>query len=65
MASQGKDSADEPTDVCRMMQCPRLDAYREALESTVEVLGKTKSSFRSNDLGLLRNKIERLLREDA
>ena len=52
------------TDVCRMMQCPRLSAYREALESTVKVREKTKSSFESKDLGLLRHKIEQLLRED-
>ena len=65
MASQGKDSADEPTDVCRMMQCPRLTAYREALESTVEVLEKATPSFRSNDLGLLRRKIEQLLQADG
>lgn len=53
-----------PTDVCRMMECPRLTAYREALEGTVEVLAKTKNSFRSKDLGLLRSKIEQLLRAD-
>jgi hypothetical protein len=46
------------------MQCPRLDAYREALESTVEVLVKSKYSFRSKDLGLLRGKIEQLLHAD-
>lgn len=56
--------AEQPTDVCRLMQCPRRTAYREALESTVEVLKKTKSSFQSKDLGLLRTKIEQLLRED-
>ncbi|NJN70800.1 MAG: hypothetical protein HC801_11340, partial [Nitrospira sp.] len=65
MASQLRGSAEEPTDVCRMMQCPRLTGYREALESTVDVLEKTKSSFRSNDLGLLRRKIEQVLREDT
>lgn len=65
MANQGKGSAEEPTDVCRMMQCPRLTAYREALESTVDVLAKAKHSFRSKDLGLLRSKIEQLLREDV
>lgn len=64
MATQARGTAEEPTDVCRMMQCPRLSAYREALESTVEVLEKTKSSFRSNDLGLLRRKIEQLLQVD-
>ncbi|MGQ0557319.1 MAG: response regulator [Nitrospiraceae bacterium] len=58
-------SAKVSTDVCRMMECPRLDAYREALEATVEVLAKTKNSFRSKELGLLRAKIEQLLHADA
>ena len=65
MTSQVQGVAQEPTDVCRMMDCPRLTAYREALESTVEVLEKTKNAFRSKDLGLLRNKIELLLRVDT
>ena len=65
MTSQLQGGAEAPTDVCRTMQCPRLDAYREALESTVEVLAKTKDAFRSKDLGLLRQKIELLLREDV
>lgn len=64
MTSQVKGSVEKPTDICRMMQCPRLSAYQEALESTVEVLEKTKSSFQSKDLGLLRHKIEQVLRED-
>ncbi len=61
MAGQPVDS---PVDVCRLMQCPRLTAYREALESTVEVLEKTKASFQSNDLEFLRYKIEQLLNAD-
>ena len=64
MASQREGVVGESTDVCRTMDCPRLTAYREALESTVEVLEKTKFAFRSKDLGLLRKKIEQLLRED-
>jgi len=65
MTSGVTSTSEAPRDVCRMMQCPRLSAYREALESTVEVLEKTKSSFQSKDLGLLRRKIEQLLRLDA
>lgn len=65
MTSQFQGGAEAPTDVCRTVQCPRLNAYREALESTVEVLAMTKHSFRSKELGLLRTKIKRLLREDS
>ncbi|NOU11936.1 MAG: response regulator [Nitrospira sp.] len=64
LTSQMQGHAEAPTDVCRMMACPRLAVYREALEGTVEVLEKTKIAFRSKDLGLLRAKIEQLLRED-
>ncbi|HRI38597.1 MAG TPA: hypothetical protein PLO50_08590, partial [Nitrospira sp.] len=52
-------------DVCRVLDCPRRVAYREALEGTVEVLEKTKFAFRSKELGLLRRKIEDLLRADG
>ena len=64
LASHAQGRAEAPTDVCRMMDCPRLTAYQEALESTVEVLAKTKLSFRSKELGLLRNKIQLLLQTD-
>ncbi len=65
LTRQLQGGVEEATDVCRMMQCPRLSTYREALEGTVEVLEKTKHSFRSKELGLLRAKIEQVLREDA
>jgi CheY-like chemotaxis protein len=45
-------------DVCRFFQCPRLAQYREAVNETIEVLEKTKRSFKSKDLGLLRQKLE-------
>ncbi|MBS0153187.1 MAG: response regulator [Nitrospira sp.] len=64
LTSQFQGHAEAPIDVCRMMECPRLTTYRAALEGTVEVLAKTKNSFRSKDLGLLREKIEQVLRED-
>ncbi|TKB65746.1 MAG: response regulator [Nitrospira sp.] len=65
LASQMQGHAEAPIDVCRMMECPRLAVYREALEGTVEVLAMTKNSFRSKELGFLRAKIEQLLRDDA
>lgn len=65
MAGESGGGVEGQADVCRSLRCPRLDAYREALECTVEVLAETKYSFRSEELGLLRNKIEQLLREAA
>ena len=65
MVNQSGDKAQASMDVCRALQCPRGAAYRDALVSTVEVLEQTKTAFRSNDLELLRSKLEQLLREDA
>ncbi len=53
-----------PTDVCRTMKCPRRSAYQEALTDAIEVVERTKSAFRSKDLGALRSKLERLLEAD-
>ena len=64
VSSHFRGGAEASADVCRMMECPRRSTYRDALEGTVEVLEKTKHSFRSKDLGLLRTKIEQLLRAD-
>lgn len=64
MGSPSADHTETSADICRVLHCPRRSAYREALESTVEVLEKTKAAFRSKDLGLLRKKIELLLKED-
>lgn len=64
MEHQAQGGVGEPVDVCRAMNCPRLSVYREALTSAVEVLEQTKIAFRSKDLGLLRGKIEQVLKED-
>jgi len=50
------------TDVCRFMQCPRLDVYEQALRETIDVLERTKHAFKSKDLGELRRKLELLLK---
>lgn len=46
------------TDVCKFFQCPRLAQYRAAMNETIDVLEKTKRSFKSKELGLLRQKLE-------
>lgn len=63
MARQPGADPEATTDVCRVLECPIRSAYQEALVSTVEVLEKTKSAFQSKDLGLLRRKLEQLLKE--
>jgi len=49
--------------VCHLFNCPRSAALIEALKETVAVLEKTKSSFRSKELGALRRKLEGLIRD--
>ena len=49
-------------DVCHMWTCPRLSFLKKGLEDTIEVLEKTKSSFKSKELGDLRKKLEGLMK---
>ena len=48
--------------VCQLLSCPRLDALTNALLETIDVLEKTKSSFKSKDLGELRRNLEELVK---
>lgn len=41
--------------------CSGCADYRKALEDTVQILKKTKSAFRSKDIGTLRQRLESLL----
>lgn len=47
--------------VCQLLSCPRLDVLTSALLETIGVLEKTKSSFKSKDIGELRSKLEKLV----
>lgn len=53
----------EPTDMCALMKCPRLDRYEAAIEDAVEVMERTRSSFKSKEIGALRQRLEAVLRE--
>jgi CheY-like chemotaxis protein len=50
------------SEACHLMNCPRTDALYGALGETVETLEKTKNSFKSKELGLLRKKLETILK---
>jgi DNA-binding response OmpR family regulator len=52
-------------EVCHLLNCPRLNMYKEALVETIDVLEKTKSAFKSKDLGNLRKKLEELVKTFA
>jgi len=50
-------------EVCHLFNCPKLAALRDTLMGTINVLRKTRSSFKSKELGELRQKLERVVRE--
>ena len=50
------------SEVCHLLDCPRLAAVRQTLQETIDALGKTKSAFKSKGLGEIRNKLETLLK---
>lgn len=47
--------------VCRLLHCPRVDILTQAIHETIDVLEKTKTSFKSKDLRNLRLKLEQLV----
>jgi YesN/AraC family two-component response regulator len=53
------------TDACRLLQCPRRDAYDAAIRETLEVIQRTKQSFKSKELGALRIRLEALLKSQG
>ena len=49
---------DVKTTACHLLNCPTLETLTAALLETVDVLEKTKHSFKSKDLGNLRKKLQ-------
>jgi len=47
--------------VCRLLNCPKTDSLVSALKDAVEILRKSKSAFKSKELGELRRRLEALL----
>jgi DNA-binding response OmpR family regulator len=48
-------------EACAVFNCPRGSALTDAVKETIEVLEKTKGSFKSKELGELRKKLEALM----
>jgi len=46
---------------CHLLNCPRLNSLLESLAETIEVLEKSKSAFKSRDLGRMRRKLQELV----
>jgi DNA-binding response OmpR family regulator len=47
--------------LCELLDCPQRAVHREAILHTIEVLEKTKDSFKSKQLAELRGKLEQTL----
>lgn len=47
--------------ICNLLECPRLSKLKDGLTESIGILNKTKSAFKSKDLGDLRKKLEVLV----
>jgi hypothetical protein len=52
----------ESPQVCHLLKCPRLGNLATAVDETIEVLKKTKGSFKSKELGRIRKKLEKIVK---
>ncbi len=50
-------------DACHLLECPRPARLLDALNDTIAVLEKTKSAFKSKELGTLRERLEKVVAE--
>ncbi len=51
---------DSAPERCTIHTCPRLNEYRLAVQESIEVLERTRSAFKSKELGQLRERLEQL-----
>ncbi len=58
----GREEPGASADVCALMNCPTRRTYEALLDDTVQTLEKTKSAFKSKDLGDLRKRLETTLK---
>jgi hypothetical protein len=58
--STGSSSQQE---VCHLLNCPRLNTLNKTLVGTIDILEKTKSAFKSKELGNLRRNLEELVKD--
>lgn len=52
-------------EVCHLLSCPRLNILTKALTDTVDVLKKSKKSFKSEDIRELRERLEDILQSEG
>jgi CheY-like chemotaxis protein len=51
--------------ICHLLNCPQMTAVREVLAEIIEGMEKTKSAFKSKELGILRRRLEELVKTIA
>jgi CheY-like chemotaxis protein len=49
--------------LCDLLDCPEQPVCRQAIHETIEVLQKTKNTFKSKDLAELRARLERIVKK--
>jgi CheY-like chemotaxis protein len=54
-----------PEEVCHLLSCPRLDTLAGAVTDAIEVIGKTKTAFKSKELGDLRKRLQQAIKSTA
>lgn len=54
---------DKNLPVCHLLNCPKLAELSHAIDETVDVLTRTKDSFKSKELGKIRRKLEDLTKK--
>ena len=50
-------------EACHLLNCPRLNTLNKTLMETIDILEKTKSAFKSKELGNLRRNLEDLVKD--
>jgi ActR/RegA family two-component response regulator len=50
-------------EACHLLNCPRLNTLNKTLMETIDILEKTKSAFKSKELGNLRKNLEDLVKD--
>ncbi len=48
-------------EICHLFNCPRLDVLMEQVVGTIDVLKKSKSAFKSKELGQIRKKLQEFI----
>jgi len=52
-------------EVCHLFNCPRLKSLSDGMAETIDILHKTKSAFKSRDLGEVRRRLDGLVNNKA